>query len=61
MDVLKGNFTPRNQVTVEASPEESAEAKFEREVLKRLGGSVSFVRKRKVQWDAPSADQEQGE
>ncbi len=47
--VLKGNFKPRNSVNL---PEEKydLEAQFEREALKRLGGSIAFVSKKKFVW-----------
>jgi len=47
--ILKGNFKPRNTVNL---PEEKRdlEAQFEREALKRLGGSIAFVSKKKFVW-----------
>ena len=45
-DVLKGNFVPRQQVGVSATPED-LNTRFEREALKRLGGSIAFVSKKK--------------
>lgn len=67
--ILKGNFQPKNAVDVKENEEEdqSVEARFEREALKRLGGSIAFVAKKKVMWDAaPSgkpaaADDKSGE
>ncbi len=51
--VLKGNFQPKNPVQVaEAKVDDSVESRFEREALKRLGGSIAFVAKKKVMWDA---------
>lgn len=50
--VLKGNFQPQKQV--EKKTEQVAddlESQFEREALKRLGGSIAFVSKNKVTWD----------
>lgn len=50
--VLKGNFETEKKV--EASSDkgaESLEARFEREALKRLGGSIAYVAKKKVSWD----------
>ncbi|MBI2236392.1 MAG: hypothetical protein HYU60_05470 [Magnetospirillum sp.] len=52
MSVLKGNFQPKK--AVEATKEVQAddlESRFEREALKRLGGSVAFVSKKKVAWE----------
>lgn len=50
MEFLKGNFTPKNKV-VEEDKAETLEERFEREALKRLGGSIAFVSKKKVMWD----------
>ena len=50
-DVLKGNFTPKNPVKVEDNEEKSLEEQFEKAALKRLGGSIAFVSKRKVVWN----------
>ena len=49
-DVLKGNFEPKKKVKAEIT-EDDAEEKFEREARKRLGGSIAFVSKRKVNWN----------
>lgn len=51
--VLKGNFQPAKDVKVETAPaaDEDLEVRFEREALKRLGGSIAFVSKKKVAWD----------
>jgi len=49
--VLKGNFKPKNQVDVPATAPETLEERFERTALKRLGGSIAFVSKKKVMWD----------
>lgn len=48
-DVLKGNFIPKRPVSVTEEPE-SLEQQFEREALKRLGGSIAFVSKKKFLW-----------
>ncbi len=51
--VLKGNFETKKEVKVEETvKDDSVEARFEREALKRLGGSIAFVSKKKVMWDA---------
>lgn len=50
-DVLKGNFIPKKKVTVSEHEEDDLESRFEREALKRLGGSIAFVSKKKVKWD----------
>ncbi len=52
MDILKGNF--KTKKTVEAPNDEDAddlETRFERDALKRLGGSIAFVSKKRVEWD----------
>ncbi len=43
--VLKGNFQPKREVT--ADTHEDLTTKFEREAIKRLGGSICFVSKKK--------------
>lgn len=58
-EVLKGNFTPKNPVEVESEKGKSLEEQFEREALKRLGGSIAFVSKKKVLWEDDSADKPQ--
>ncbi len=50
-EVLRGNFKPRNPVMVDA-PAEDLSAQFEREALKRLGGSIAFVAKKKFLYGA---------
>lgn len=49
-DVMKGNFVPKKRVVVRRKGE-GLEARFEREALKRIGGSIAFVSKQKVKWD----------
>lgn len=49
-EVLKGNFQTTKPVTVETDRDEDLEDRFEREALKRLGGSIVFVAKKKVLW-----------
>lgn len=51
MDVLKGNFKTQRSVSVERDAIEEREAKFEREALKRLGGSIAFVSRKKIDWE----------
>ena len=48
-EALKGNFKPRKTVKI---PEKKLdlETQFEREALKRLGGSIAFVSKKKFLW-----------
>ena len=50
-DVLKGNFTTKKKVAAKDEGDD-LEARFEREALKHLGGSIAFVAKKKVKWDA---------
>jgi len=50
-DFLKGNFKTQNKVTEMPEEKTDLEGRFEREALKRLGGSVAFVSKNKVAWD----------
>lgn len=51
-DILKGNFKTKNPVNAGARKGKTLEEQFEKEALKRLGGSIAFVSKRKVVWDA---------
>ena len=51
-DVLKGNFKTKQVVTTKDKAAETLEDRFEREALRRLGGSIAFVSKRKIMWDA---------
>jgi len=54
-DLLKGNFQVRNDVIDAPTTEISLEARFEREIMNRLGGSICFVSKQKVAWDIAPA------
>ena len=47
-NVLKGNYEPKKTITVEQKQGDSLEERFERDALKRLGGSIAFVAKKKV-------------
>lgn len=47
---LKGNFEPKNDVIDKKENEVDTEADFEREAMKRLGGSIAFVSKRRIAW-----------
>lgn len=55
-DVLKGNFKTKKAVEVDSKADMTLEEEFEREALKRLGGSIAFVSKKKVMWDAKEED-----
>ena len=52
-ELVKGNFKLKEEVKDESTGaiETSLEGQFEREALKKLGGSIAFVSKRKVVWD----------
>jgi len=44
--ILRGNFVTRHTVTGEEAQDDLT-TQFEREALKRLGGSIAFVSKKK--------------
>ena len=48
-EMLKGNYELPTKVT-SAHDAPSLEEQFEREALKRLGGSIAFVSKKKFLW-----------
>ena len=51
-EFLKGNFkTKKSVANLNAEGEVSLEERFEKEALKKLGGSIAFVSKKKVLWD----------
>jgi len=45
-----GNFPTKKPVVAEKKAENSLEERFGREALKKLGGSIAFVSKKKVTW-----------
>ncbi|MBI4183314.1 MAG: hypothetical protein HY521_04885 [Proteobacteria bacterium] len=49
---LKGNFKTEKEVRPPETKKEAddLESRFERAALKRLGGSIAFVAKKKVKW-----------
>lgn len=49
--VLKGNYKPKKDVKPEAKTDD-LESRFEHQAMKRLGGSIAFVAKKKVNWGA---------
>ncbi len=52
MSLLKGNYKLKNQIKKkQLSQEEELEMKFEKEAQKRLGGSMVYVSKKKINWD----------
>ena len=46
-EVMKGNFKTRRTVEVDQEEGKDVNSQFEREALKRLGGSIAFVSKGK--------------
>lgn len=53
MTILRGNFAPKNEVKIPEAKPETSEQRFEDAALKRLGGSIAFVAKKKVVWVKP--------
>ena len=49
--ILKGNFETKKQVDAKEPEEDDLESRFEKEAMKRLGGSIAFVKKKKVKWN----------
>lgn len=45
-EILRGNFTLKKRVDIEEVKDDLS-SRFEREALKRLGGSIAFVSKKK--------------
>lgn len=58
-DLLKGNFKVKQSVD-DLKPESTVEEQFEREALKKLGGSIAFVARQKVMWDKPESEEAKG-
>ena len=51
-EFLKGNFKTKKPVANHSAEGEGClEDRFEKEALKKLGGSIAFVSKKKVLWD----------
>ncbi len=59
-DILKGNFTPVRPPTIEPEAEDLT-GRFEREALRRLGGSIAFVAKKKFLYGVPTQQAEEPE
>ena len=55
-EFLKGNFSTKNKVCEAEESSPSLEEQFEMEALKKLGGSIAFVSKKKVMWDDEDTD-----
>ncbi len=51
---LRGNFEVKKEVESKDNAQDEIEARFEREALKRLGGSIAFVSKKKILWPKDS-------
>jgi len=51
MSLLKGNFKSKKIDKKKLSQEEELERKFEEEASKRIGGSMVYVKKKKINWD----------
>ena len=48
-EILKGNFKTKNKVSSsESAKDDCLENRFEKEALKKLGGSIAFVSKNSV-------------
>lgn len=47
---IKGNFKTANEVHDTQTADDSLEKRFEKEALKKLGGSIAFVAKKDVHW-----------
>lgn len=56
-DIMRGNFKPKKPVTADQDKDDLS-ARFEREALKRLGGSIAFVSKKKFIYGTDSAGDE---
>ena len=50
MSLLKGNFKSKKLIK-KTFQEEELEKKFEEEASKRIGGSMVYVKKKKINWD----------
>ncbi|MBF0166030.1 MAG: hypothetical protein HQL45_00250 [Alphaproteobacteria bacterium] len=49
--VLKGNFQAAKSVEAKDKPEaDDLDSRFEREAMKKLGGSIAYVAKKKIKW-----------
>jgi len=50
--LIKGNYDLKKKVEVKKEDnKDSLEDKFEKEAMKHFGGSIAFVKKKKVEWD----------
>ena len=53
--VMRGNFEPKKKVSG-GDAKEDLNTRFEREALKRLGGSIAFVSKKKFLFGLKNED-----
>jgi len=56
--VLKGNFKTRKEVQVNTKQQGDLEERFEKEALSRLGGSIAYVSRKKVDWNLGNGQDE---
>lgn len=50
--VLKGNYDVGKKIEAKKNDKSTTlEQRFEKEALKKLGGSIAYVAKKKVSWD----------
>lgn len=59
--LMKGNFTPAHSVEDAPQQADTLEQRFEKEALKKLGGSIAFVSKKKVLWGDEADTQDEAE
>ena len=55
--VLKGNFQVAKEVKEPEAGSEEQHEEFEREALRRLGGSIAFVSRRKFLWQGDDSEE----
>ena len=52
MSIVKGNYKLKKKIDKKTlTKEKKLELRFEKEASKRLGGSMVYVSKRKINWD----------
>jgi len=52
MSIVKGNYKLKKKIDKKTlTKEKELELRFEKEASKRLGGSMVYVSKRKINWD----------
>ena len=55
MDIIKGNYKLKKKIKkIKLSKSEALEEKFEKEVSIRIGGSMVYINKKKINWDLKS-------